>query len=465
MALRIPDFHAISLADHLTLFHQPKAHCKTGENIAEHISMMINRYGSVLNQIKNSLFLQVIIALILGITCGVFFQEFSLHLKPLGDGFISLIKMLIAPIVFCVVVLGIYGANDLKKMGKVGAKTILYFEIITTIALIIGISIAYIFKPGVGMNIDISQLDRADMNIYAERAENLTSTSDFLLNIIPKTFISAFSQGDILQVLLIAVLFGISLLLIPQQASTWVAQGLTAISDVFFKMMGLIIRLAPLGVFGSVAYTTAKFGLDSLIQLGFLVLLFYVTCIVFIFVVLGSVLKYCGFNIFKFLNYFKAELLIVLGTASSDSVLPQVMQKLKALGIKDSTVGLVIPTGYSFNLDGFSIYLTLGVIFIAQACNIELSFSELITILLVSLITSKGAHGIPGSALVILAATLSVIPSLPAIGLVLLLSVDWFIGIVRACTNLIGNCVATVAIAYWEKDIDHDKAERMLNQV
>ena len=416
----------------------------------------------VLNKFKRSLFLQVIIALVLGILIGISFPDLSLNLKPFGDGFISLIKMLIAPIVFCVVVLGIYGANDLKKMGKVGAKTILYFEIVTTIALCIGVAVAYIFKPGVGMNINLSQLDPKDMNTYIERAEHLSSSSDFILNIIPKTFISAFSQGDILQVLLIAIIFGISLLLIPQQTSLIVAQGLQTISEIFFKMMGLIIKFAPLGVLGSVAYTTAKFGIDSLIQLGFLVLLFYVTCAVFITIVLGTILKFCGFNIFKFLSYFKAELMIVLGTASSDSVLPQVMKKLKALGIKDSTVGLVIPTGYSFNLDGFSIYLTLGVIFIAQAFNIELSLTQLFSILLVSLITSKGAHGIPGSALVILAATLSIIPSLPAIGLVLLLSVDWFIGIVRACTNMIGNCVATVAIAHWEKDIDHRIAHKTL---
>ncbi len=382
-------------------------------------------------KIKSSLFLQVIIALILGIVIGLSFHDFSLNLKPLGDGFISLIKMLIAPIVFCVVVLGIYGASDIKKMGKVGAKTILYFEVVTTIALMLGIAVAYIFKPGVGMNIDITKLDSKDLSTYTERAHAISSGSDFILHIIPKTLFGAFTDGDILQVLLIAILFGVSLLLIPKQFSSLVCQSIEAFSEVLFKMMGLIIRLAPLGVLGSVVYTTAKFGLDSLMQLGYLVILFYLTCIVFVVVILGSILKLAGLNIFKFLNYFKDELSIVLGTASSDSVLPQIMKKLRALGIKDSTVGLVIPTGYSFNLDGFSIYLTLGVIFIAQACNIDLSMHDLLAILLVSLVTSKGAHGIPGSALVILAATLSVIPSLPAIGLVLLLSVDWFIGIVR----------------------------------
>lgn len=415
-------------------------------------------------KIKSSLFLQVIIALILGIVIGLSFHDFSLNLKPLGDGFISLIKMLIAPIVFCVVVLGIYGASDIKKMGKVGAKTILYFEVVTTIALMLGIGVAYIFKPGIGMNIDITKLDSKDLSTYTERAHAISSGSDFILHIIPKTLFGAFTDGDILQVLLIAILFGVSLLLIPKQFSSLVCQSIEAFSEVLFKMMGLIIRLAPLGVLGSVAYTSAKFGLDSLMQLGYLVILFYLTCIVFVVVILGSILKLAGLNIFKFLNYFKDELSIVLGTASSDSVLPQIMKKLRALGIKDSTVGLVIPTGYSFNLDGFSIYLTLGVIFIAQACNIDLSMHDLLAILLVSLVTSKGAHGIPGSALVILAATLSVIPSLPAIGLVLLLSVDWFIGIVRACTNLIGNCVATVVIAHWEKDIDHAQAKAVLDQ-
>lgn len=418
----------------------------------------------MLQRFKSSLFLQVIFALILGIIIGISFHDFSLALKPLGDGFIALIKMLIAPIVFCVVVLGLYGANDLKKMGKVGAKTILYFEIVASIALVLGIVIAYVFKPGVGMNIDITQLYGKDLNVYTERAHTMSSGSDFLLHIIPKTFVDAFARGDILQVLLIAILFGVALLMIPKHLAELVCKAIEAFSEVFFKMMALIIRLAPVGVFGSVVYTTAKFGLDSLVQLGYLVLLFYVTCILFVLVILGGILKFTGLNIFKFLNYFKAELSIVLGTASSDSVLPQIMKKLKNLGIKDSTVGLVIPTGYSFNLDGFSIYLTLGVIFIAQACNIDLSMHDLLAILLVSLVTSKGAHGIPGSALVILAATLSVIPSLPTIGLVLLLSVDWFIGIVRACTNLIGNCVATVVIAHWEQDIDHARAQAVLDQ-
>ncbi|MCH4248915.1 MAG: C4-dicarboxylate transporter DctA [Acinetobacter populi] len=418
----------------------------------------------MLSILKKSLFAQVVLALILGVILGIVAHDFALALKPLGDGFISLIKMLIAPIVFCVVVLGIFGADDVKKMGRVGAKTILYFEVVTTIALFLGIAVAYIFKPGVGMNIDISTLDGKDLATYTERAQELASASDFLLHLIPKTVFDAFTKGDILQVLVIAILFGVSMLLVPKHVAEPAKTFIESVSEILFKAMGLIIKLAPLGVLGSVAYTTAKFGVSSLVQLGALVFLFYATCLFFVVVVLGSILKLAGFNIFKFIKYFKEELTIVLGTASSDSVLPQIMSKLRGLGIKNSTVGLVIPTGYSFNLDGFSIYLTLGVIFIAQACNIDLSFSHLAAILLVSLITSKGAHGIPGSALVILAATLSVIPSLPAIGLVLLLSVDWFIGIVRACTNLIGNCVATVVIASWEKDIDKAQAKQVLDQ-
>ncbi|KAA8735429.1 C4-dicarboxylate transporter DctA [Acinetobacter qingfengensis] len=418
----------------------------------------------MLNRLKRSLFAQVVLALILGVICGLYFHDFSIALKPLGDGFISFIKMLIAPIVFCVVVLGIYGAEDIKKMGRVGAKTILYFEVVTTIALILGIAAAYLFKPGVGMNIDISKLDSKDLTTYTERAHELNSASDFLLHLIPKTVFDAFTKGDILQVLVIAILFGVAMLLVPKNVADTAKSFIESISEILFKMMGLIIKLAPIGVFGSVAFTTAKFGISSLLQLGSLVLLFYATCFFFVFIILGSILKICGFNIFKFVAYFKEELTIVLGTASSDSVLPQIMQKLRNLGIKNSTVGLVIPTGYSFNLDGFSIYLTLGVIFIAQACNIDLSLQHLMAILFVSLITSKGAHGIPGSALVILAATLSVVPSLPTIGLVLLLSVDWFIGIVRALTNLIGNCVATVVIAVWEKDIDKVQARKILDQ-
>jgi aerobic C4-dicarboxylate transport protein len=409
-----------------------------------------------------SLFGQVVVALVLGILIGAIWPEFGAKLKPLGDGFIKLIKMIIGPLVFCVVVHGICGTEDIKKVGRVGVKAIVYFEIITTFALIIGIVLAYVFQPGVGMNVDPRSLDASAMAAYTDRVGQVTSTVDFLMKIIPTTFVDAFAKGDILQVLLLAILFGVALMLIGAPAKPLVNL-IDLAAHAFFKIIGLIIKLAPLGVLGAIAFTVGKYGVGSLKQLGLLVLIFYVTCAVFVIGVLGFVLRLVGFNIIKFLRYLREELLIVLGTASSDSVLPQVMRKLEGMGIKDSTVGLVIPTGYSFNLDGFSIYLTLAAVFIAQATNTPLSLVDLLTILGISLVTSKGAHGVPGSAIVILAATLAAVPAIPAIGLVLVLSVDWFMGMGRALTNLIGNCVATVVVGVWEKDIDKERARRVLD--
>ena len=409
-----------------------------------------------------SLFGQVMVALVLGILIGGLWPEFGAKLKPLGDGFIKLIKMIIGPLVFCVVVHGICGTEDIKKVGRVGVKAIVYFEIITTFALILGIILAYALQPGVGMNVDPRSLDASAMAAYTDRVGQVTSTVDFLMKIIPTTFVDAFAKGDILQVLLLAILFGVALMLIGQPAKPLVNL-IDLAAHAFFKIIGLIIKLAPLGVLGAIAFTVGKYGVGSLKQLGLLVLIFYVTCAIFVIGVLGFVLRLVGFNIFKFLRYLREELLIVLGTASSDSVLPQVMRKLEGMGIKDSTVGLVIPTGYSFNLDGFSIYLTLAAVFIAQATNTPLSLVDLLTILGISLVTSKGAHGVPGSAIVILAATLAAVPAIPAIGLVLVLSVDWFMGMGRALTNLIGNCVATVVVGVWEKDIDKERARRVLD--
>ncbi len=409
-----------------------------------------------------SLFGQVVVALILGIAIGFFAPEFGAKLKPLGDGFIKLIKMIIAPLVFCVVVHGICGTGDLKKVGRVGIKAVVYFEVVTTLALALGVILAYALQPGVGMNIDPKSLDPAAMAAYTERVGQLTGTVDFLLKIIPATFVDAFAKGDILQVLLIAILFGCALAAMGEPAKPLVHL-IDQLTNVFFKVLGFIVKLAPLGVLGAIAFTVGKYGIGSLKQLGFLVVLFYVTCAIFVVGVLGIILRLAGFNILKFLNYLREELLIVVGTASSDSVLPQIMRKLEHMGIRDSTVGLVIPTGYSFNLDGFSMYLTLAAVFIAQATNTPLSLADLLTILGISLVTSKGAHGVPGSAIVILAATLAAVPAIPAIGLVLVLSVDWFMGMARALTNLIGNCVATVVIGVWEKDIDRERAHRVLN--
>ncbi|MCX4147185.1 C4-dicarboxylate transporter DctA [Paraburkholderia madseniana] len=411
----------------------------------------------------NSLFGRVVIALVAGIVIGAVFPHFAQSLRPLGDGFLKLIKMVIGPIVFCVVVSGMAHAGDLRKVGRVGLKAVIYFEVMTTIALVIGAVLAYATRPGVGMNINLHSLDPASLSTYTEHAKSLKDTAGFLLKIIPDTAINAFATGDILQILVFSVLFGSALSLLGNKAQR-VSSLIDELSQVFFRVMGFIIKLAPLGVLGAIAFTTGTYGVESLKQLGMLVLVFYASCFVFVVVVLGVVMRLAGFSIFKLIRYLREELSIVLGTASSDAVLPQIMRKLEWMGVKDSTVGLVIPTGYSFNLDGFSIYLTLAVIFIAQATNTPLSIHDLIVVVLVSLVTSKGAHGIPGSAIVILAATLSAIPAIPVLGLVLILPVDWFVGIARALTNLIGNCVATVVVAVWENDIDRARAHRVLNR-
>ena len=411
-----------------------------------------------------TIFGQVVVALVVGIALGVLYPDFATKLKPLGDGFIKLIKLMIAPIIFCVVVHGIAGAGSLKKVGRVGVKAIVYFELITTVALMLGIALAFAFQPGAGMNIDPKSLDATSLKSYVDTASQVKSsgTAEFLMKLIPTTFVGAFTSGDVLQVLLISVMFGCALSLIGD-AGKPVADFIERASHALFKMMYFIVRLAPLGVLGAIAFTVGKYGVGSLKQLGYLVVLFYGTVIIFVVVILGSVLRLAGFSIFKFIRYLKDELMIVLGTASSDSVLPQVMRKLEKMGISDSTVGLVIPTGYSFNLDAFSIYLTLAAVFIAQATNTPLSLENLLVILGVALITSKGAHGVPGSAIVILAATLTAIPDIPVLGLVLVLSVDWFMGIARALGNLIGNCVATVVVAAWEKDIDKVQARKVLD--
>jgi aerobic C4-dicarboxylate transport protein len=385
-----------------------------------------------------SLFGQVVIALVLGVLAGLFAPEYAVKLKPLGDGFIKLIKMIIPVLVFCVVVHGIAGAGDLRRVGRVGVKALIYFEVLTTIALAMGLVLAFVFQPGVGMNVDPSKLDPAAMSAYASNADKLTSggTVEFLMKLIPTTVVNAFATGDVLQVLLFAVLFGCALTLLGDRGKP-VAVVVDALSLVLFKIMGILIKLAPLGVLGAIAFTVGQYGIGSLKQLGMLVALFYGAVLIFVFVVLGLVMRFSGFSLWKLLRYLREELAIVFATTSSDSVLPQIMAKLRRMGIRDSTVGLVIPTGYSFNLDAFSIYIAL--------------------------VTSKGAHGVPGSAIVVLAATLHAIPAIPAIGLVLVLSVDWFMGIARALGNLIGNCVATVAIAAWEGDIDRERAHAVLD--
>jgi aerobic C4-dicarboxylate transport protein len=412
-----------------------------------------------------SLFVQVLAGLILGIVLGVTVPDFAVSLKILSDAFLKLISMIVAPIVFCVVVHGIAGAGDLKKVGRVGVKALVYFETMTTVALVVGLLLAYLFGPGHGMNIDVSKLDAGALSNYAGNAKKLQGEGigAFLMNIIPTTSFDALSRNDVLQVLFFAILFGVALALVGGEKGEKISSLIDAVSTVLFRTMGLIVRVAPLGVLGAVAYTVGKYGVGSLKQLVSLVLLFYISVGIFVLGVLGTVMALAGINILKFLNYMREELTIVLATASSDAVLPQIMKKLERMGVKDSVVGLVIPTGYSFNLDAFSIYLTLAVVFIAQATNTPLSLGDLLLVLGVSLITSKGAHGVPGSAIVILAATLNAVPSIPAIGLVLVLSVDWFIGMARAVGNLIGNCVATVVVAAWEGDLDRAKAHQVLD--
>jgi aerobic C4-dicarboxylate transport protein len=419
---------------------------------------------SGLASIFKSLFVQVLIALLLGIVLGVLAPDFAVSLKILSDAFLKLISMIVAPIVFCVVVHGIAGAGDLKKVGRVGVKALAYFEVMTTIALIFGIVLAFAVGPGHGMNIDTSTLDPKALSTYADNAHKMqgSGVGGFILNIIPTTSIDALARNDVLQVLFFAVLFGVALALVGGEKSEKVTSLIDAVSAVLFRVMGLIVRVAPLGVLGAVGYTVGKYGVGSLKQLLSLVVLYYIALAAFVIIVLGTVMRLAGVSIFKFLSYMREELTIVLATASSDAVLPQIMRKLERMGVKSSVVGLVIPTGYSFNLDAFSIYLTLAVVFIAQATNTPLSLGDLLLVLGVSLVTSKGAHGVPGSAIVILAATLQAVPTVPAIGLVLVLSVDWFIGMARALGNLIGNCVATVVIAAWEGDLDRQTAERVL---
>ena len=408
-----------------------------------------------------SLYFQVISAVVAGVLLGHFYPSVGADMKPLGDGFIKLIKMIIAPIIFCTVVIGIAGMEDMKKVGKTGGLALLYFEVVSTVALIIGLVLVNLFKPGEGMNIDASTLDTKAIAAYTGPGK-LTGTTDFLLNIIPNTLIDAFAKGEILQVLLIAVLFGFALHKFGGRG-TMVFDLIEKISHVLFGIVNMIMKLAPIGAFGAMAFTIGKYGIVSLFSLGKLMGSFYLTCFLFIFIVLGSIARFHGFSIWKFIKYIKEELLIVLGTSSSESVLPRMMEKMENLGAKKSTVGLVIPTGYSFNLDGTSIYLTMAAVFIAQATNTPMTLMQELTLLAVLLLTSKGAAGITGSGFIVLAATLSAVGTVPVAGLALILGIDRFMSEARALTNLIGNGVATIVVAKWTGDLDTDRLHAGLN--
>ena len=408
------------------------------------------------------LYFQVIVAIIIGILLGHFQPTLGSSMKPLGDGFIKLIKMIIAPIIFCTVVIGIASMGDVKKVGRVGGKALLYFEVVSTVALTIGLIIMNFFRPGSNMNVDVSSLDPASVANYTKAASSNHGFADFLLNIIPSTVVDAFAKGDILQVLFFSVLFGFALSALGPQGKKLLTI-IEDISQVFFKIINIIMRFAPLGAFGAMAFTIGNYGLKSLGPLAELMGTFYLTCLLFIFVVLGAISKYIGFNILDFITYIKDELLIVLGTSSSESVLPRIMHKLEDLGCSKSVVGLVIPTGYSFNLDGTSIYLTMAALFVAQATNTDLTLLQQLTILAVLMLTSKGASGVSGSGFVTLAATLSVVPTIPVAGLALILGIDRFMSEARALTNLIGNGVATLAISKWENELNYDKLNAELN--
>ena len=408
-----------------------------------------------------SLYLQVITAVVIGVLLGHFYPHVGESMKPLGDAFIKLIKMIIAPIIFCTVVVGIAGMEDMKKVGKTGGLALLYFEVVSTIALIVGLVLVNLFKPGSGMNIDASTLDTKAIAAYTDPGK-MQGTVDFLLNIIPNTFVDAFAKGEILQVLLLAVLFGFALHRFGGRG-TLVFDVIEKGSHVLFVIVNYIMKLAPIGAFGAMAFTIGKYGVGSLLSLGYLMAVFYLTCLLFIFGVLGTIARFHGFSIWKFIKYIKEELLIVLGTSSSESVLPRMMEKMERLGANKTCVGLVIPTGYSFNLDGTSIYLTMAAVFIAQATNTDMTLVQEITLLAVLLLTSKGAAGVTGSGFIVLAATLSAVGHVPVAGLALILGIDRFMSEARALTNLVGNGVATLVVAKWTDELDERRLHAVLN--
>ncbi|VGL27105.1 Aerobic C4-dicarboxylate transporter [Klebsiella quasipneumoniae] len=413
--------------------------------------------------IFKSLYVQVLTAIAIGILLGHFYPELGAQMKPFGDAFVKLIKMVIAPVIFCTVVTGIAGMESMKAVGRTGAVALLYFEVVSTIALIIGLIIVNVVQPGAGMNVDPSTLDAKAVAVYAEQAKDQGVVA-FLLDVIPGSVIGAFASGNILQVLLFAVLFGFALHRLGSKGQL-IFNVIESFSQVIFGIINMIMRLAPIGAFGAMAFTIGKYGVGTLVQLGQLIICFYITCILFVVLVLvlGSIARATGFSIFKFIRYIREELLIVLGTSSSESALPRMLDKMEKLGCRKSVVGLVIPTGYSFNLDGTSIYLTMAAVFIAQATNSHMDIFHQITLLVVLLLSSKGAAGVTGSGFIVLAATISAVGHLPVAGLALILGIDRFMSEARALTNLVGNGVATVVVAKWVKELDAKQMDDVLN--
>ena len=410
-------------------------------------------------KIYQSLYLWVIIAIITGILLGYFFPAFAVKLKPLGDGFIKLVKMLIAPVIFCTIVIGISGMQNMKKVGTVGVKALLYFEVLTTVALVIGLVAMNLIRPGEGMNVDASKLDYAVVNNVTTGHKPQTAI-DFLLDIIPINIVDAFNRDNFLPILFLSVLFGIVASKLGSKIKP-VTDFIKSFSDILFGIIHIIMKVAPLGALGAMSFTIGRYGLGTLGSLAKLMGTFYLTCLIFIILVLGSILYLMRFNIFKFLAYLKAELLIVLGTSSSESALPGLIEKMEKAGCSKSVVGLVIPTGYSFNLDGTSIYLTMAALFIAQATNTPITLAQQISLLFVLMLTSKGAAGVTGSGFITLAATLPSVGNIPVAGLALILGIDRFMSEARALTNIIGNAVATLVVSKWEKELDVKKAKEL----
>ncbi|MDP3845378.1 MAG: dicarboxylate/amino acid:cation symporter [Pseudomonas sp.] len=407
-----------------------------------------------------SLYVQVLVAIALGVAIGHFYPQAGVALKPLGDGFVKLIKMAIAPIIFCTVVSGIAGMQNMKAVGKTGGLALLYFEVVSSVALVIGLLVVNIAQPGAGMHVDVATLNTAGIAAYTQAGAQ-QSTIGFFLNIIPSTVVGAFATGDILQVLMFSLMFGFALHRMGDYGRP-VLEFIDRIAQVMFNIIGMIMKVAPLGAFGAMAFTIGQYGVGSLVQLGQLMLCFYITCILFVLVVLGGIARAHGFSILRFIRYIREELMIVLGTSSSESALPNMLRKMEKLGCDKSVVGLVIPTGYSFNLDGTSIYLTMAAVFIAQATDTPMGLVDQMTLLAVLLIASKGAAGVTGSGFIVLAATLSAVGTLPVAGLALILGIDRFMSEARALTNLIGNGVATVVVAKWCKQLDEDTLQTEL---
>jgi aerobic C4-dicarboxylate transport protein len=418
----------------------------TAENVATRQS------ESTKQPLYKSLWAQVLVAILLAVVVGFVRPKTGVALKPLGDAFIKLISMIITLVIFCTVVSGIAGMKSLKKVGRVGGKALLYFEVISTLALLIGLLVGNTVHPGAGLNINPASLDAKSVSTYTNQSSYQT-TSDFLLHIIPTTVVDAFAKGDILEVLFVAILFGFALSIGGPRCQP-VTQSIEAMTAAVFSVVNIVMRFAPIGAFGAMAFTIGKYGISSLGPLAKLILTFYVTAIVFVFLVLGSVARVCGFRITRFLSYIKEEILLVLATSSSETALPTLMEKLEKLGCSEGLVGLVVPTGYTFNTDGTSLYMTLAALFVAQATNTHLSLRQQLTLFAVAILTSKGASGVQGAAFVALVGTLMVVPSIPVAGMAIILGIDRFLSMFRAVVNMVGNGVATLVVARWERELD-----------